>query len=159
LAERLTHPAMKDVVRFEVPYDDPVPPEVNGLDLVVMNAIYHDIANMPVDRVRMNKIVFNGLRPGGTYVVIDSSAKAGSGLSATQSLHRIDQAVVKEEVEKAGFKLVEEGTFLRNPEDPRDWSASPGPATKLGKRGQSDRFALKFVRPEGSQAQLIPPRL
>jgi len=159
LAERFTHPAMKDVVRADLPFDDPVPAGARDLDLVVMNAVYHDIANMPVDRVRMSKVIFNVLRPGGTYVVIDSSAKSGSGLSSTQSLHRIDEAVVKEEVVKAGFKLAEEGTFLRNPEDARDWNASPGAATRAGKRGQSDRFALKFVRPEGSQAQLIPPHL
>jgi alanyl aminopeptidase len=159
LAERFTHPAMNGVVRSEIPFDDPVPAQAKDLDLVVINVIYHDIVNMPVDRLRMNKIVFNALRPGGAYVVIDSSAKDGTGLSATQSLHRIDQAVLKEEVEKAGFKLAQEGTFLRNREDPRDWNASPGAATRLGKRGQSDRFALKFVRPEGSPAHLIPPRL
>src|SRR5436190_1653332 len=65
LAERFTHPAMKDVVRAEIPFDDPVPPEAKDLDLVVMNVIYHDIVNMPVDRARMNKIIFNALRPGG----------------------------------------------------------------------------------------------
>ncbi|HTO98964.1 MAG TPA: M1 family aminopeptidase [Myxococcales bacterium] len=159
LAERFTHPAMKGVIRAEVPFDDPVPPEAKDLDLVVMNVIYHDIANMPVDRVRMNQIIFNALRPGGAYVVIDSSAKDGSGLSATQTLHRIDPAVVKEEVEKAGFQLAGEGNFLRNPEDTRDWNSSPGAATKLGKRGQSDRFALRFVRPQGAKAQLVPPHL
>src|SRR3954468_21967118 len=74
LAERTTHPAMKGVVRTDVPFDDPVPPEAKDLDLVVMNVIYHDIANMPVNRVRMNQIIFNALRPGGAYVVIDSSA-------------------------------------------------------------------------------------
>jgi alanyl aminopeptidase len=157
LAERVTHPSMKGVARVDVPFDDPVPPEAKDLDLVVMNVIYHDIANMPVNRVRMNQIIFNALRPGGAYVVIDSSAKDGSGLSATQSLHRIDPAVVKEEVEKAGFKLAAEGSFLRNPEDTRDWNASPNAAAQLGKRGQSDRFALRFVRPEGAKAQLVPP--
>src|SRR5438105_9593501 len=53
LAERFTHPAMKDVVRAEVPFDDPVPPGAKDLDLVVLNVIYHDIVNMPVDRLRM----------------------------------------------------------------------------------------------------------
>ena len=159
IAERFTHPAMKSVVRAEVPFDDPVPPEAKDLDLVVMNVIYHDIVNMPVDRARMNKIIFNALRPGGVYVVIDSSAKDGSGLSATQTLHRIDESVVKEEVQRAGFRLASEGSFLRNPDDPRDWNASPNAAAKLGKRGQSDRFALKFIRPGGSGAQLVSPRL
>ncbi len=159
LAKRFTHPAMKDVVRADVPFDDPIPSGISGLDLVVLNVIYHDIANMPVDRVRMNEIVFNALKPGGAYVVIDSSAKPGSGLSATQSLHRIDEDVVKQEVEKAGFKLAQEGDFLRNPDDARDWNSSPQAAEKAGKRGQSDRFALKFVRPQGSRAQIVPPHL
>ena len=64
IAERFTHPAMKDVVRADVPFDDPVPPGVSGLDLVVMNAIYHDIANTQVDRLRMNRTVFDALRQG-----------------------------------------------------------------------------------------------
>jgi alanyl aminopeptidase len=159
LAERFTHPVMKSVVRADIPFDDPIPPEAKDLDLVVMNVIYHDVVNMPVDRVRMNRVIFNALRPGGAYVVIDSSAKDGSGLSATQTLHRIDESVVKEEVQKAGFQLAAEGNFLRNPDDPRDWNASPGAATKLGKRGQSDRFALKFIRPQGSAPQLVAPHL
>jgi alanyl aminopeptidase len=157
--ERLTHPAMKGVQRADAPFSDPLPAEKN-LDEVVMNVIYHDIANIPaVDRVRMNREIFNALQPGGAYVVIDSSAQDGSGLRNTSSLHRIDEQVVKDEVQKAGFKLVAEGNFLRNPQDARDWNSSPGAATKAGKRGQSDRFALKFVRPEGSAQQLVPPAL
>ena len=160
IAERMTHTAaMKNVVRADVPFGDALPPEVKNLDAVVMNVIYHDIANLPIDRVRMNRVVFNLLQPGGAYVVIDSSAKDGSGLSQTQALHRIDEKVVKEEILKAGFKLVSEGGFLRNPEDTRDWNSSPGAATKAGKRGQGDRFAFRFVRPEGSPQQTVAPRL
>ncbi|HEY2029728.1 MAG TPA: M1 family aminopeptidase [Myxococcales bacterium] len=158
LMERFEHAAMKQVKRADAPFSDPLPLE-KDLDEVVLNTIYHDIANMPVDRVRMNRLIFNALQPGGRYVVIDSSAKDGTGLRDTQTLHRIDEAVVKAEVEKAGFKLLAEANFLRNPQDARDWNSSPGAATRAGKRGQSDRFALKFVRPEGSQAQLIPPSL
>ena len=160
LAERMTHTAaMKNVVRAEVPFGDILPPEAKNLDAVVMNVIYHDIANTPVDRLRMNRILFNALQPGGTYLVIDSSAKDGSGLSQTGTLHRIDEAIVREEVQKAGFKLASEGSFLRNPQDARDWNSSPGAATKAGKRGQSDRFALRFVRPAGAPQQTIAPRL
>ena len=60
---------------------------------------------------------------------------------------RIDEKVVKDEVQKAGFQLAGQGDFLRNPADPRDWNASPNAATQAGKRGTSDRFALRFVKP------------
>ena len=151
LSERFTHPAMQGVVRADVPFEEPVPAEAKDLDLAVINVIYHDVANMPVDRARMNKLIFDALRPGGVYVVIDSSAKDGTGLSETKTLHRIDESVVKDEVQKAGFRLDGEGNFLRNPNDPRDWNASPGAAAKEGKRGTSDRFALRFVKPDSSR--------
>jgi predicted methyltransferase len=147
VAERFTHPAMQGVVRSDIPFDEPVPPQAKDLDLVVMNVIYHDVVNMPVDRARMNKLIFDALKPGGVYVVIDSSAKDGTGLSETKTLHRIDEKVVKDEVQKAGFQLSAEGDFLRNPADPRDWNASPNAAAQAGKRGTSDRFALRFVKP------------
>ena len=149
LAERFTHPAMQGVVRADVPFDDPVPPDARDLDLAVMNVIYHDVVNMPVDRARMNKAIFDALRPGGAYVVIDSSAKEGTGLAETKTLHRIDESVVRDEVQSAGFRLESESEFLRNPADARDWNASPPAAEKAGKRGTSDRFALRFVRPSG----------
>ena len=147
LAERFTHPAMQGVVRADVPFDDPVPPDARDLDLAVMNVIYHDVVNMPVDRARMNKAIFDALRPGGAYVVIDSSAKEGTGLAETKTLHRIDESVVRDEVQSAGFRLESESEFLRNPADARDWNASPPAAEKAGKRGTSDRFALRFVKP------------
>ena len=115
----------------------------------VMNVIYHDVVNMPVDRARMNKAIFDALRPGGAYVVIDSSAKEGTGLAETKTLHRIDESVVRDEVQSAGFRLESESEFLRNPADARDWNASPPAAEKAGKRGTSDRFALRFVKPSG----------
>ena len=149
LAERFTHPAMQGVVRADVPFDDPVPPDARDLDLAVMNVIYHDVVNMPVDRARMNKAIFDALRPGGAYIVIDSSAKEGTGLAETKTLHRIDESVVRDEVQSAGFRLESESEFLRNPADARDWNASPPAAEKAGKRGTSDRFALRFVKPSG----------
>jgi len=147
LAERFTHPAMQGTVRADLPFESPVPPEAKGLDLAVINVIYHDVANMPVDRAKMNKAVFDALKPGGAYVVVDSSAKEGTGLSDTKTLHRIDESMVRDEVQQAGFRLESQGSFLRNPNDPRDWNASPGAAAKEGKRGTSDRFALRFVKP------------
>ncbi|HTT71975.1 MAG TPA: SAM-dependent methyltransferase [Anaeromyxobacteraceae bacterium] len=143
--KRLARPSMRDVVRLDREFDDPLPPEAKGLDLVVMNAVYHDTVWMKVDRARMNRAVFEALASGGAFVVIDSSARPGSGLSDVATLHRIDEAAVREEVERAGFRLVATGSFLRNPADARDWNSSPRAAGE--RRGTSDRFALKFVKP------------
>lgn len=149
LHERFTHDVMAgpSVVRADRPFEDPLPPAARDLDLVVMNLIYHDVVDTKTDRAVMNRHVFDALRPGGAYVVIDASAPRGSGTAATRTLHRIEEAVVKDEVVRAGFYLESEGSFLRNPADPRDWNSSPTAAEAAGKRGTADRFALRFVKP------------
>jgi predicted methyltransferase len=144
-SERLAKPVNRSVVRVDRELDDPLPPEARDLDLVVSNIIYHDTVWQNVDRAKMNGAVLAALKPGGRYVVCDSSAPAGSGTSAAKTLHRIDEAVVRQEVGAAGFKLVEEGNFLRNPADTRDWSSSPTAAGE--RRGTSDRFCLAFAKP------------
>ena len=143
---RLERPVNHDVVRVDRELDDPLPPEARDLDLVVSNAIYHDTVWLNADRQKMNAAVFAALKPGGAYVVCDSSAKPGTGTADAQTLHRIDEQVVRTEVTQAGFQLADEGSFLRNPDDTRDWSASPGAAGE--KRGTSDRFCLRFVKPQ-----------
>ena len=71
----------------------------------------------------------------------------GTGTSASQTLHRVEESVVRAEVEAAGFRLATSADFLRNTAAPRDWNASPGATTRAGRRGQADRFILKFVKP------------
>jgi predicted methyltransferase len=93
----------------------------------------------------MNHAVFSALKPGGVYGIVDHSARAGSGTSDVKTLHRIDEKVVRDEVARAGFRLAAEATFLENPADARDWNDSPSAAAE--RRGTSDRFVLKFVRP------------
>lgn len=144
-SERLARPVNRNVVRVVREMEDPLPPEARPLDLVVSNITYHDSVWLNVDRAKMNGAVFTALRSGGRYVVCDSSAKKGSGVEAAKTLHRIDEALVRKEVGAAGFRLVEEGNFLRNPADPRDWNSSPGAAGD--KRGTSDRFCLAFAKP------------
>jgi predicted methyltransferase len=144
-SERLSRPVNANVVSVVREIDDPLPPEARPLDLVVSNIIYHDTVWMNADRAKMNAAVFASLRKGGRYVVCDSSAKDGSGVTAAKTLHRIDEAVVRKEVAAAGFQLAGEGNFLRNPADPRDWNSSPGAAGE--KRGTSDRFCLAFAKP------------
>jgi len=144
-AKRLQRPVMRKVLRVDREFDDPFPPQAKGLDLVVMNALYHDTVWMKTDRARMDRAVFESLQPGGVFVVIDSSARPGTGIADAQTLHRIDEQVVRDEVEAAGFRLAAEGGFLRNPADLRDWNSSPRAAGE--RRGMSDRFALRFVKP------------
>lgn len=145
ISDRLARPADKNVVREDRPFDDPLPQDAQNLDLVVNYIFYHDVVWIGADRDKMNKAVFAALKPGGSYVIVDSSAKAGDGVKDAQTLHRIDEETVKSEVQKAGFQLAGTADFLRNPSDTRDWSSSPRMA---GDRlGTEDRFVLKFTKP------------
>ena len=142
--ERTSKPVNKDVVALERPVDDPFGPDVKDLDAVITVLNYHDTVNMKADRPKMNKAVFDALKPGGIYAIVDHSAMEGSGIQATETLHRIDESVVKEEVLAAGFTLDGESDVLRNATDPRDWNSSPKQAGE--KRGTSDRFTLRFIK-------------
>lgn len=145
LSERLQKPIMKRVVRVDRDFDNPLPEDVHELDSVVNVLFYHDTVWQKVDRPRMNQAIFAALKPGGTYVIVDHSTLPGKGLTEVESLHRIEESVLKSEIEQAGFRLVEAADFLRNPGDTRDWSTSPRVAGE--KRGTSDRFVLKFQKP------------
>jgi predicted methyltransferase len=144
-SERLKRPVNARVVRVDRELDDPLPPEARDLDLVVSNIIYHDTVWQGVDRAKMNAAIHAALKPGGRYVICDSSAKEGSGAAAAKTLHRIDEALVRSEVTAAGFQLVATADFLRNPQDTRDWNSSPMAAGE--RRGTSDRFCLAFRKP------------
>ena len=144
-AARLQMPIDAAVVRSDRPFSAPLPPEANGLDVVVNYIFYHDTVWLGVDRDKMNAAIFSALRPGGAYVIVDASAQAGHGIGDVKTLHRIEESTVVAEVTKAGFKLAAHAEMLRNPADTRDWSSSPGAA---GDRlGTEDRFVLKFTKP------------
>ena len=122
------------------PFDNPVEKGMPPLDLVTINMSYHDVVNTPTDRAAMNKHIYDALKPGGHYVVIDNSAKNGSELADTKTLHRIDEAAVIEEVTKAGFKVEAKSDYLRAPSDPRD-----KPFFEM-KGEPDDKFAIRFVK-------------
>ncbi|MGZ3453818.1 MAG: class I SAM-dependent methyltransferase [Polyangiales bacterium] len=144
-SERLKKPVMKPVIRVDRELESPFPPEAKDLDAVIFILAYHDTVWQGTDRAKMNTAVFNALKKGGVYGIVDHSGRVGTAATETQTLHRIEETVVRKEVEAAGFKLAAEADFLRNPQDPRDWNASPMKAGE--KRGTSDRFVLKFVKP------------
>jgi predicted methyltransferase len=145
LAARLSTPAARNIVRVDRELDDPFPPEARDLDLVVINLVYHDTVWLGADRDKMNRAVLAALKKGGHYAVIDHSARPGAGIADVQTLHRIDEAFVRDEAQRAGFVLEGKDSFLRNPSDMRDWNDSP--AASAERRGTSDRFALLFARP------------
>jgi predicted methyltransferase len=142
---RLSKPIMKNVVRVDREFDDPLPKDVHDLDSVVIVLFYHDTVWLKVDRDKMNHAILAALKPGGSYVVVDHRSRDGAGTADTESLHRIEESVVREEVQRAGFRFASSADFLKNPSDTRDWSTSPRTAGE--RRGTSDRFVLKFVKP------------
>jgi len=114
-----------------------------GVDLVWTSLNYHDFHNIPdVDVATINRAVFAALKPGGTYLVLDHAAEAGSGLRDTSTVHRIDEETVKQEVTAAGFKLIGESDILRNKSDPHTAKVFDPEI-----RGHTDQFVLKFKKP------------
>ena len=142
LAERMRNPALAAVlVPVTRPFEDPVPPEAQGrLDLVTLMFNYHDFGHLGVDRARLNASLFRALKPGGSYVVADHSGRAGTGITESGTLHRVEEALVVREVEAAGFRLAASADFLRNPQDARDRNTPEPPMAK-------DEFVLRFVKP------------
>jgi predicted methyltransferase len=140
-AARAQSPAMKNAVRVERPFEDPLPPEVGSVDLITFFFFYHDTVWLEVDRARMNRRLYEVLKPGGILVVADHSALPGDGANVTKSLHRIEESVVRRELEAAGFQLVAEGHFLRNPADPRNIQVQKNTVP-------NDEFVLKFRKPQ-----------
>jgi predicted methyltransferase len=115
----------------------------NAIDVVWTSQNYHDLHNMPgADVITFNRLVYRSLKPGGVYVVLDHSAPAGSGLTATNTTHRIDQATVRKEIEAAGFKYDGESKVLANSADPRTAKVFD-PSI----RGHTDQFVMRFRKP------------
>jgi predicted methyltransferase len=101
---------------------------------------YHDTTYLEVDRAQMNRKLFAALKPGGVLVIADHAAKAGADVEVGKTLHRIDESLLRREVEAAGFKLIAEGAFWRSSADPRDFSTQRP-------TGPVDNFVLKYQKP------------
>jgi predicted methyltransferase len=127
--------------------DDPIASALpSGLDAVLIRQNYHDLYDKfmgPADVPAFNKAVFEALKPGGVYVILDHAAVAGSGISATDTLHRIDPARVKADVLAAGFKLDAESSILANQGDDHSKNVFD-PSV----RGHTDQFLYRFKKPK-----------
>ena len=123
-----------------------MPEATQPADVLWLHLFYHDLHTALIQAkgataADFNRAVYDQLKPGGFYVIVDHAAAAGSGTSDTQSLHRIDPASVRKEVEAAGFVLDAESTMLANKKDPHSMKSSD-PSIK----GKTDRFAYRFVK-------------
>jgi predicted methyltransferase len=115
-------------------------------DVVFTSQNYHDYPDKfmgPVDLATFDKQVYDALKPGGVFVVVDHAAASGSGLRDTETLHRIDPDIVKQQVEAAGFKFAGESDVLRNPADDHTLKVFDKSI-----RGHTDQFVYKFVKPQ-----------
>ena len=115
------------------------------VDLVFTSQNYHDYPDKfmgPVDPAVLNKAVFDALKPGGIFLVVDHAAPAGSGMADTDTLHRIDPATVKQQVTAAGFEFVGSSDLLANPADDHTLKVFD---PKI--RGHTDQFIYKFRKP------------
>ncbi len=138
------NPAWPNVTFLTAPANSFATPE--PVDVVWTSQNYHDLHDdfaKPAEVAVINRAVFNALKPGGVFIILDHVAADGSGLSATNTLHRIDPAAVKSEVEAAGFKYEGETTILRNPADPHT-AIVFDPSI----RGKTDQFVFKFRKPK-----------
>jgi predicted methyltransferase len=142
IAARAASANLSNLSAVVQPFDAPVPPELaaNALDLVTLMFNYHDLGHIGTDRDKMNQAIFAALKPGGVYVIADHAGRPGSGISEAGTLHRIEEAFLRAEVERAGFKWQASGDFMRNPNDPRDKNTPEPPMPK-------DEFVLKFAKP------------
>ena len=114
-----------------------------NVDIVFNVLYYHDLPLNNIDTASLNKRIFESLKPGGVFFVVDHNAAPGSGTRDTKALHRIDPAIIKQEVTAAGFELVEESKLLAHPgDDHTQMVFSPG------LRGLTDQTIFKFRRPK-----------
>ncbi len=115
-----------------------------GLDVVWTSENYHDLHNAMFgkpDMKTLDRAVFDALKPGGVFIVEDHAAAAGSGARDTDTLHRIDPELVKQELTSVGFVLDGQSDVLRNPEDTHE-----GKVFEL--KGRSDKFLFRFRKPK-----------
>jgi predicted methyltransferase len=143
-----TNPAFKNISLAVGPWEAFSPAE--KLDVIFNSQFQHDLYNPKygaegggqagVDKV--NRAMFNALKPGGVLIIVDHAGRPGTGASEFDTLHRIEQSAVVEGLIKAGFKLEAESQMLRNPADPRTANVFDASI-----RGKTDQFVLKFRKP------------
>ena len=114
------------------------------LDMVWTSQNYHDVHNVQnIDVGAFNKAVFESLKPGGIYIVIDHAAEKGTGFAVTSTLHRSDPDAVKTEVMAAGFEYVGSSDVIASPADDHKTAVF-----EKSLHDKTDRYVLKFRKPK-----------
>ena len=110
------------------------------VDFVWLANNYHDFHNpgpFGADLNFINRTAFAALKSGGSYIIIDHTGATGTGLTQTNTLHRIDPAAVKDEVTRAGFVFVSAGDVLHRPSDDLSTHST----------FKDDQFVFRFRKP------------
>ena len=124
----------------QVDYNDAALPD--DVDVVFNVLYFHDLEFNGIDIAALNAKIYDALKPGGTFLVIDHKAEEGSGRRDAETLHRMETSLIVDEVTAAGFELAAESDLLSYPTDDR---------TQLvfaeGLRGETDRALYVFRKP------------
>jgi predicted methyltransferase len=116
------------------------------VDVLWTSQNYHDLylTRFNLDVPAVTKEIYDAVKPGGVFIVLDHRAAAGAPVVETaNTLHRIDPASVRKTVEAAGFKYEGESKVLANAADDHTKTVFD-PAL----RGHTDQFIYKFRKPK-----------
>ena len=143
IVQLAAQPAFSNVTPLVQPVS--VTGDGGNVDIVWTSDNYHDVYGFfGADHAQSaDAAIFAALKPGGVFIVIDHAALPGASATAPTTLHRIDPATVKAQVEAAGFKLEAESAILKNPADPHTEKVF---APDI--RGRTDQFVFKFRKPK-----------
>ncbi|MBZ9610137.1 methyltransferase domain-containing protein [Rheinheimera maricola] len=145
LQQRLAQGRLPNVMRLEAELED-LGISPNSLDAVYFIMGYHDMYHVAegwkINPQQLMAQIYAALTPGGRMLVVDHNASAGSGIDASQELHRIEANYVQQELQQFGFNLIMVSDVLQNPDD--DYSKS---VFDESIRGKTDRFVLLLQKP------------
>ncbi len=146
LSTRLERAANADVMAVSRDLESPLPGYARNLDLVYLPLPYRTAERLGVDTKKMDKAVFDALRSGGRFVLIDYRPRMrGPSKLNLHVLHQVESTNVRREVEGVGLQFVTEGRFLHDEPRPDEWTAIGAPdPTALE---EQDRYVLEFVKP------------
>jgi len=142
LTARLEDSRLANVIRLDMEFSEEGFP--SDLDAALLVRFYHDFGWQEVDRVAFNALMFQSLKPGGAFCVVDHHAKAGAGMSEGRRLHRVEANFLQQEVEAAGFVLESQSMLLTDPTDAMDWSIFD---PEHEGRDTTSRFVYLFRKP------------